>query len=85
MALNPLLDLFNILLAVLEILVNRLGVAVKKARLWSFSGFDGHGPTSVLNICGEVTWEGICIGSGKIHVLRAGRGVERVEWVLFLY
>jgi hypothetical protein len=36
----------------------------------------------VLDIGGEIAWESVGVGGGKIHVLCTRWGVERIERVL---
>jgi hypothetical protein len=76
MALDPLFNPLDILLAVLEIIVKALGVAVEKIWLGWLPGLNRQGPTSMLDIGSNVAWEGIGIGSGKVHVLRTSWRIE---------
>jgi len=53
-ALNPLLDVGNILLGVLEVLVDVLAVAVEHAWLWWLARLNWHRPRAVLDTSSEV-------------------------------
>lgn len=84
-ALDPLLDRRDVLLAVLELLadVRLVGVEDLRAGLPVALG-EGRRPASVADAGGEVAGEGVLLGGGKVKVMSAGWAVVAEEGVLFL-
>jgi len=72
MALDPLLHMGDILLGVLEWLALCRLVAGDPVWLCSLAGLEGCGPTSVLDVRGEMVWTSILVTSFKIHVQGTG-------------
>lgn len=79
MSLDPFLDVFDVLLGVLEVLADILAVRVKEVRAWWLARLDRHGPRAVLNASGDVVRAGICLGRLEIHVLGTSWRVEGIE------
>lgn len=79
--LGPLDDMFDVLLAVWQVLTNGLLVAVKHAWLRRLAGLDWHRPRAVLNTSSDVVRAGVGICRGKVHVQGASWAVIGIEWV----
>jgi hypothetical protein len=84
MSLNPFFDSLNILRAVLQVFIDRLLIAIQEVWLRRFSTLNRHRPGTVLNSSGNVAWQGVGLGGGKIHVFGTGRRVEVKEGVLVM-
>lgn len=80
-ALDPLLDGEEIVLAVLEVLLDVLLVVVHERWLRSLAGLLWNGPRTDLDIGRDVVWAGIRVGGLEIQVLAASWRVVRVEGV----
>lgn len=64
MTLDPFLNVLDICVRVLKIISDLLLVGVQEARLGRFPALNRHAPTSMLDVSGKITWEGISIGGG---------------------
>jgi len=61
-AFDPLLDVLDVLVGVLELLVVGFIVRVEPVDRGWLAFFERHAPASVLDPGSEVAWEGICVG-----------------------
>ena len=55
-ALDPLLDVLEVLGAVLQVFAHALLVAVEHVGLWGFAGIDGHGPGACMRVRMLLWW-----------------------------
>jgi hypothetical protein len=81
-AFDPFLDVFDVLLGVLEISVEVALVAVHKAGSRRLRGVKRERPGTMLNASREVAGQCIRFGGGKVHILGTSFRVEFVERVL---
>lgn len=72
MTLDPFLNCLNILLAVLEILIHVLGIAVEEVRLRWRARVNWLGPGAVLDSSSEIVLKGVGLGGEEVHVFGAG-------------
>lgn len=80
-SLDPLLNMRNVFLGVLDRFVFHLLVRVEPIDFGGLAWLQWLRPAAMLDICGKMVGTSIRVGRHQVHVLRTSRRIESEMWV----